>query len=597
MRPGERNRGSRSRGTVPGVLSVWAPAATTMSAVVGDADLPMESDGSGWWSTATSLRDGDDYSLRIDGGDPVADPRSRRQSDGVHGPSRIFDPSAHEWADSAWTGRQLAGGVIYEMHLGTFTPEGTLDAAVGRLDHLVELGVDFVELLPVNAFNGVHNWGYDGVLWYVVHEAYGGPAAYQRFVDACHARGLAVIQDVVYNHLGISGNHLPEFGPYLHEGRENTWGSSINLDGPDSDEVRRYIIDNALMWFHDYHVDGLRLDAVHALVDQRALHLLEELAAEVDALSAHLGRPLSLIAESDLNDPKLYTPRAAGGYGLSAAWNDDFHHVLHVALTGETAGYYGDFGSISAIAKVITGGYFHDGGYSSFRERRHGRPIDRLTTEGWRLVVFSQDHDQIGNRAAGDRLTSQLDDDRLAIAAVLTLTSPFSPMLFMGEEWGASTPWQFFTSHPEPELGKATERRRFEEFARMGWDRSVVPSPQDPQTFHRSKLDWSEPESGRHADLLRLYRELLQLRRSRPELTDPRLYLTDAWGDDDERWLVVARGGLRIAVNLSDDARRVPLRAADEPTTWVPLLTTVDGVVIDADVLNLPPRGAAILAP
>ena len=327
------------------------------------------------------------------------------------------------------------------------------------------------------------------------------------------------------------------------------------------------------------------------------MHLLEELAAEVDALSAHVRRPLALIAESDLNDPRLYTPRVAGGYGLSAAWNDDFHHVLHVALTGETSGYYGDFGSISAIVKVITCGYFHDGSYSSFRERRHGRPIDRLTTEGWRLVVFSQDHDQIGNRAAGDRLTAQLDDDRLAIAAVLTLTSPFSPMLFMGEEWGASTPWQFFTSHPEPELGKATERRRFEEFARMGWDRSVVPSPQDPQTFHRSKLDWSEPESGRHAHLLRLYRELLRLRRSRPELTDPRLYLTDAWGNDDERWMVVARGGLRIAVNLSDDSRRVPLRAVDGPTTWVPLLATVDGVVVDADVLKLPPRGAAILAP
>ncbi len=356
MRPGERNRGSRSRGTVPGVLSVWAPAATTMSAVVGDADLPMESDGSGWWSTTTALRDGDDYSLRIDGGDPVPDPRSRRQPDGVHGPSRIFDPSAHEWADVGWTGRQLAGGVIYEMHLGTFTPDGTLDAAVGRLDHLVTLGVDFVELLPVNAFNGVHNWGYDGVLWYAVHEAYGGPAAYQRFVDACHACGLAVIQDVVYNHLGASGNHLPEFGPYLSEGRDNTWGSSVNLDGPDSDEVRRYVIENALMWLHDYHVDGLRLDAVHALVDQRALHLLEELAAEVDALSAHLGRPLSLIAESDLNDPKLINPREAGGYGLAAQWNDDFHHVLHVALTGETDGYYADFGPMSAIAKVITGG-------------------------------------------------------------------------------------------------------------------------------------------------------------------------------------------------------------------------------------------------
>jgi maltooligosyltrehalose trehalohydrolase len=589
----DRRRG----GAVPGVLWVWAPRVTAASAVVGGVDTPMVRHNDGWWSTADPVGQGVDYRFRLDGGDPLPDPRSRRQPFGVHGPSRTFDPAAHLWTDGAWTGRQLAGAVIYELHLGTFTPGGTLEAAIERLDHVVHLGVDFVELLPVNAFNGVHNWGYDGVLWYAVHEAYGGPGAYQRFVDACHDRGLGVIQDVVYNHLGASGNYLPEFGPYLHAQSANAWGASVNLDGPDSDAVRGYIIDNALMWLSDYHVDGLRLDAVHALVDRRAVHLLEELASQVDALSAHLGRPLTLIAESDLNDPRLYTPRQAGGYGLTAAWNDDFHHVVHVALTGEKAGYYCDFGSMSAIAKVVTGGYFHDGTYSTFRGRCHGRPIDARTTEAWRLVAFSQDHDQIGNRAAGDRLSGILKRDDLAIAAVLTLTSPFTPMLFMGEEWAASTPWQFFTSHPEPELGEATARGRHEEFARMGWDPSLVPDPQDPQTFIRSKLDWSEVDDTDHAAMLGLFRELLRLRRSQPDLTDPRLYRTDAWCDDDQHWLVMTRGSVRVAVNLSGERRRLPLRAATPTTSWTLLLRTVPDVAVTADAVDMPPHAAAVLAP
>ncbi len=295
---------------------------------------------------------------------------------------------------------------IYELHIGTFTPQGTLDAAIERLGHLVELGIDFVELLPVNAFNGVHNWGYDGVLWYAVHEEYGGPEAYQRFVDACHVAGLAVIQDVVYNHLGPSGNYLPEYGPYLRDAESNTWGSSVDFD---EDEVRRFVIDNALMWLRDFHVDGLRLDAVHALRDARDPHILQELAEAVDALSGHVGRPLTLIAESDLNDPTLITAREAEGYGLTAQWSDDYHHALHVALTGETSGYYADFAPLGALVKASTRGFFHDGTWSSFRDRAHGRPIDpRIPT--WRLVTFAQDHDQIGNRAAGDRLSQTLDE-------------------------------------------------------------------------------------------------------------------------------------------------------------------------------------------
>ena len=532
---------------------VWAPRATRMTLQLDGMLHPMDAEPGGWWSASG---EGREYGYLIDEAEtPRPDPRSRRQPDGVHGLSRVFDPSAHAWRDRSWTGRQLAGGVVYELHVGTFTPEGTLDAAIGRLDHLVDLGVDFVEVLPVNAFNGEWNWGYDGVLWYAVQESYGGPAAYQRFVDACHQRGLGVIQDVVYNHLGPSGNYLPEFGPYLHEGRANTWGASLNLDGPDSDVVREHIIRNALMWLDDYRVDGLRLDAVHALVDHRAVHLLEELAERVDALSAHVGRPLTLIAESDLNDPRMIRPREAHGYGITAQWSDDFHHAVHVAVSGETAGYYEDFAPLTALEDVLERGFFHARTTSTFRGRVHGRPIDVARTPAWRLVVFAQDHDQIGNRAAGDRLAASVDDGGLAIAAALTVLSPFTPMLFMGEEWAASTPWQFFTSHPEPELGRATAEGRIAEFARMGWDPAAVPDPQDPETFRRSKLDWREPYPEADVDtrqtlMLRWYRDLIALRRERPELTDPSMPATRVDIDEAARTVVVHRGAVVIAVNL-----------------------------------------------
>ncbi|SEB79862.1 maltooligosyl trehalose hydrolase [Paramicrobacterium humi] len=537
-------------------LSVWAPDVTEVTLVADGTERAMTRASDGWWHPLDAVDDVTDYGFVLDGEGPFPDPRSRRQPSGVHELSRRFDPNAHAWGDRSWTGRQLAGGVIYELHIGTFTPAGTLDAAVERLDHLVSLGIDFVELLPVNAFNGTHNWGYDGVLWYAVHEPYGGPAAYQRFVDACHARGLGVIQDVVYNHLGPSGNYLPKYGPYLSEG-SNTWGSSLNLDRPGSDTVRDYIIDNALMWFDDYHVDGLRLDAVHALVDHRATHVLEELATEAAAFSTFLGRPLSLIAESDLNDPTLITPREAGGYGIDAQWSDDFHHAVHVALTGETSGYYADFASLDALAKVLTRGFFHDGTFSSFRDRHHGRPIDSQRMPAWRLVVANQNHDQIGNRAVGDRLSAQLDAGQLAIAAALTLLVPFTPMLFMGEEWGASTPWQFFTSHPEPELGTATAEGRIAEFARMGWDPAIVPDPQDPATFATSKLRWDEVEQGEHAGILSTYQALLRLRREHAEFSDPRLTLVEVAVDDDEKWLRVRRGELSLVVNFSDVERTV----------------------------------------
>jgi maltooligosyltrehalose trehalohydrolase len=398
-----------------GPFHVWAPFPARVRLVIdGGGVVEMSRAEDDWWTPAEpvpNLANGDvDYGYLIDDDEtPRPDPRSRRQPRGVHELSRTFDPSAYAWTDEAWTGRQLAGSVIYELHVGTFTPEGTFDAALGKLGHLREIGVDLVEVMPVNAFNGTHNWGYDGVLWSAVHEPYGGPEGYQRFVDGCHAAGLGVIQDVVHNHLGPSGNYLPLFGPYLAAEGASAWGTLVNLDGEGSHEVRRFILDSVRMWFEDYHVDGLRLDAVHALSDSSPVHLLEEMAIEVAALSAHQRRPLTLIAESDLNDPVLITPREAGGYGLDAQWSDDFHHAVHVALTRETQGYYADFEPISALAKVCERGFFHDGTFSSFRGRDHGVPIDTARVPTWRLVVGSQNHDQVGNRgppATGSPSTS-----------------------------------------------------------------------------------------------------------------------------------------------------------------------------------------------
>ncbi len=522
-------------------FEVWAPRADSVLLQLESVSYPM-TENDGWWSANVDWRSDADYGYIVDG-DLLPDPRSRRQPAGVHGLSRTYTPAT----PSLGPGRELAGGVIYELHIGTFTPGGTLDSAIERLDHLVELGVDFVEVLPVNGFNGTHNWGYDGVLWYTVHEGYGGPPAYQRFVDACHARGLAVIQDVVYNHLGPSGNYLPKFAPYFVEGHSNTWGDTIDLS---VGEVREYIIGNALMWLHDYGVDGLRLDAVHALVDDSDPHLLQELAERTE--------PAILIAESDLNDPLLITPRAEGGYGLTAQWSDDYHHAAHVALTGETSGYYADFDSLEALAKVMTRGFFHDGTYSSFRERDHGVPIDTGRMPTWRLVTFTQDHDQIGNRAIGDRLTATLDRGRLDIEAVLTLLGPFTPMIFMGEEWGASTPWQFFTSHPERDLGKATAEGRIAEFARMGWDAASVPDPQDPATFERSKLQWDELDQPTHRTQFDLYRRLIELRRRMPALIDPRFSTVSCAYDEEERWFRLDREGVSVVINFADEPRTVP---------------------------------------
>ncbi|WP_424465893.1 malto-oligosyltrehalose trehalohydrolase [Pseudoclavibacter helvolus] len=588
-------------------FDVWAPNAETLTLLLDGTQLPMRRTEGDWWVPDAPLEADEathDYGYLVDGDtNPVPDPRSRWQPDGVHGLSRTFDPTRHPWLDGDWTGRPLAGSVIIEVHIGTFTPQGTLDSAIDRLDHLQQLGVDFVEVMPVNAFSGTHGWGYDGVDWFAVHEGYGGPAAYQRFVDACHERGIGVIQDVVYNHLGPSGNYLGKFGPYLSDHHATAWGDTVNLDGEHSDEVRAYLRDNVAMWLRDYHVDGLRLDAVHALVDDRAVHILEEFARDVDELEAHLGRPLTLIAESDLNNPRLITSDEAGGYGLDAQWSDDFHHAVHVNLTGETSGYYADFEGLDALAKVLTKGFFHDGTLSTFRGRHHGRPLP-AQTRTWRLVVSSQNHDQIGNRAVGDRITATLSPGQLAIAATLELTSPFTPMLFMGEEWGATTPFQFFSSHPEPELAKATAEGRIGEFARMGWDPSVVPNPQEEETFTRSKLDWTELERPEHARLLEIYRELIALRRREADITTPWLDASTVAVSQEHGTLVISRGSVVIAVNFSDVERELRIERAVEvlfSTDADAALGETTGTVTGAPVrasavpLRLPAQSAAVL--
>jgi maltooligosyltrehalose trehalohydrolase len=512
--------------------------------------------GGGWWSAEIG-GPGTDYALVLDGGQPRPDPRSAWQPHGVHGASRVVDHAAFPWTDGRWRGVPLEGSVLYELHIGTFTPEGTFDAAIDRLDHLADLGVDVIELLPCNAFAGRWGWGYDGVAWYAVHEPYGGPEALKRFVDAAHARGLGVVMDVVYNHLGPAGNYLPEFGPYLTEAHTTPWGPAVNLDQPGSDEVRRYILDNALMWLRDYHVDGLRIDAVHALVDERATHLLEELAVEVEALGAQLRKPLFLIAESDLNDPRMVTSREAGGHGLDGQWADDVHHALHSNLTGETAGYYGDFHGLAALAKVLRGVFLHDGSWSSFRGRAHGRPVPS-TVPGHRFVVYLQDHDQVGNRATGDRISATLSDGLLKVGAALVLTSAYTPMLWMGEEWGARTPWQFFSDH-EGELGEAVRQGRRAEFASHGWSTEDVPDPQAEQTLRDSTLDWTELDQERHRALLSWTRALISLRRARPELTDGRRDGVQVAYDEDGRWLVMQRGRIGVVCNLAKERSVVPV--------------------------------------
>jgi maltooligosyltrehalose trehalohydrolase len=577
-----------------GNVRVWAPDAENVSVVVADGDYEMTRStwADGWWDGYLShIGHGDDYAFRVDGGPPRPDPRGLWQPGGVHGPTRVYEHGRFEWHDHDWRGVPLPGSVLYELHIGTFTTEGTFDAAIERLDHLVGLGVDAVELLPVAAFDGTHGWGYDGVALYAVHEPYGGPDGLKRFVDACHVRRLGVVLDVVYNHVGPSGNYLSEFGPYFTDTHSTPWGPAINLDAPRSDEVRAWILDNATSWLRGYHVDGLRLDAVHALIDTRAVHILEELAVEVEVVATHVRRPLFLLAESDLNDPRIVRGREAGGYGLDAQWADDVHHALHATLTGERQGYYVDFGSLETLAESMSRVFVHADTVSTFRGRHHGRPFDPSLTPGFRFVTYLQNHDQVGNRATGDRPSATLSPGLLKVGAALLLCSAYTPMLFMGEEWGAATPWLFFTSFPDEQLADAVRTGRRGEFAAHGWAADDIPDPQDPTTFERSRLDWAELDKDPHHELLDWHRQLIALRRDRWELSDARLDRVKCDYDEDARWFVLYRGAIAVVCNLADRRQPVPLAGAPSGV----LLSSAGGFVFRSGEIELEPESVAIV--
>jgi len=566
---------------------VWAPRAGSVELALAGERRAMTSEDGGWWSVEAAAADGDAYAFVIDG-DELPDPRSPAQPDGVHARSRVVDHGARTWTDAGFVAEPLERAVLYELHVGTFTPEGTFDAAIGRLRHLRELGVTHVELMPVNAFDGTHGWGYDGVALFAPFAPYGGPDGLARFVDACHAHGLGVVLDVVYNHLGPSGNYLGRFAPYFTDRYRTPWGDAVNFDDAYSDEVRRFVVDNAVGWVRDFHVDGLRLDAVHAIFDGSATHLLEELTREVHAAAEALGRRAVVIAESDLNDPRLLRAPAAGGYGLDAQWSDDFHHAMHAVLTGERHGYYEDFGSLADLARAFEHAYVYDGRYSRHRKRRHGRPATGL--DGSRFVVSLQNHDQVGNRARGERIAQLVSPERARIGAALLLLSPFVPLLFQGEEWAATAPFRYFTAHADPELARAVREGRRREFAAFAWQ-GPVPDPQDLQTFVCSKLDWSESGREPHASMLRWYRDLLALRSREPELGDRTLLHTRVRFDEDAGWLALHRGTLVVVCNLADVERRIGTGAERR-------LLLASGVArVEGEQVILGANAVAVLAP
>jgi len=574
-------------------FAVWAPEAEAVGVVTTAEPAPMKALPGGWWEVdLEAAGPGTDYWFVVDGSEPLPDPRSPWQPEGIDGPSRVLDHGLFTWTDQQWHGcpaTWLSGGAVYELHTGTFTPEGTFDAAIGRLDQLVDLGVRAVELMPVNEFSGDHGWGYDGVFLYAPHHAYGGPDALKRLVDACHERGLAAILDVVYNHLGPAGNVLERFGPYFTARYATPWGKAVNLDGPFSDEVRAFFIDNGAMWLRDYHFDALRVDAVHAIVDTSAVHFLEEMVLRADDVSAAVGRDLLIIAESDLNDPRVVRAREIGGYGMDSVWNEDFHHALHALLTGEREGYYEDFGSIADVAQCLERGVLYDGRYSPFRRRRHGRPFTGLG--GRSFVGFLQNHDQVGNRALGERSAALMSLGRLKVGAALVVTSPFVPMLFQGEEWAASTPFLYFTDHRDPALAAAVRKGRRGEFAAFGWPPDKIPDPQAPETFARSKLRWDEVGETPHAEVLAWHRSLVALRRRLPDLTDARLERVQASFSEEDQWLRVRRGAVEVIANLAPQPAEFHL--GELPTVE---LASDPGVSLGGGSLTLPAESVAILS-
>ncbi|MGB6482501.1 MAG: malto-oligosyltrehalose trehalohydrolase [Candidatus Acidiferrales bacterium] len=457
------------------------------------------------------------YFYLLDGSEKRPDPASRYQPEGVHGPSQVCCNS-FEWNDLSWSGLPLTDAVFYELHVGTFTPEGTFDAIIDRLPSLKSLGITLIELMPIAQFSGNRNWGYDGVYPYAVQNSYGGPDALKRLVNACHQAGIGMALDVVYNHLGPEGNYLSDFGPYFTDRYKTPWGDAVNFDDAYSDEVRRFFIENALYWITEFHVDALRLDAIHAIVDLSAKLFLEDLTERVAELSLRLGRKVHIIAENDRNDARSLAPREAGGFGLDSQWNDDFHHAVHALVTGERGGYYQDFGTIDHLAKACREGFLYAGQYSAFRRRRHGS--SSADTPCYQFVVFSQNHDQVGNRAQGERLSQIVSFETLKLVAGVVLLSPFIPLLFMGEEYGELSPFQYFVSHEDTGLIEKVRQGRRKEFERFAW-RGDIPDPASPDTFMHSKLHWEEREHGQHRTLLLFYTELLRLRRAIPALSNP----------------------------------------------------------------------------
>ncbi|HUF28689.1 MAG TPA: malto-oligosyltrehalose trehalohydrolase [Gemmatimonadaceae bacterium] len=574
----------RGATVVPGGVrfSVWAPAVERVRVSIrrgdGASEHELDAVGGGTWETTVETAGaGTRYRFLLDDGPGLPDPCSRFQPEGVHGPSEVVDPAAHEWRDGGWSGIEMADYIIYELHVGTFTEAGTFDAAIEKLPVLKELGVTAIELMPVAEFPGSRNWGYDGVDLYAPHSAYGGPAGLRRLVDAAHGNGLAVILDVVYNHFGPEGNYLPQFGPYLTEYYRTPWGPAVNYDGAHSDAVRRFVVDNALYWLTEYHIDGLRLDAVHGIYDFGARHVLEELTDEVHTQGRHLGRRIKVIAESDLNDPRLIRPAERGGFGMDAQWADDLHHALHATLTGEGSGYYEDFQSgVSDIATALADRFIYAGRYSSHRRRRHGAPATDVPAD--RFVVCLQNHDQVGNRAAGERISMLVPFERQKLGAALYLLSPYVPMLFMGEEWGETNPFQYFVSHTDPELVEAVRQGRRREFEAFGWG-DDVPDPQSEETFRRSRVWWGRAAEPGHAELRALYRDMLHLRGAERAFRpgDARVRVTH---DAGRGWIMLelvpsVADAMLVIFNLSDETRDVPL-AGSVGSRWSLVLSTAD---------------------
>ena len=557
---------------------VWAPYAETAAVHFFGSDervVPLQRARDGYFvATIEGIKVGSRYKYRLNRDRELPDPVSGLQPEGVHGPSEIIRRE-FQWSDHGWRGMPLADYIFYELHVGTFTGPGTFDSAIEQLEYLADLGVTAVELMPVAQFPGARNWGYDGVYPFAVQNSYGGPNGLKRFVNAAHQKGLAVVLDVVYNHLGPEGNYLNAFGPYFTDRYETPWGLAVNYDRSDSAGVRRFVIENALRWVTEFHIDALRLDAVHAIFDESPRHILQEIAEAVHGRSAELGRHVHVIAESDLNEPRLVEPAAEGGYGLDAHWSDDFHHALHALLTKERGGYYRDFDGIHHVAKALGEGFVYSGQYSAYRARNHGTSSRHIPAT--RFVVCSQNHDQVGNRMLGERLSTLLDFEQLKLAAGVVLLSPFLPLLFMGQEYGEPAPFLYFVNHSDPRLIEAVREGRRREFAAFAW-RGDVPDAQAIETFARSRLNHTLRQSGRHQILLDFYKELIRLRKSAPALKNLSMQSSEISISANDALLVMRRraGDDCIAVLFNFGECKSSVALTDEPGRWGKLLDSSD---------------------